>query len=108
VGLTGKEAKKAGYDVVVGAAPLSMNPFGMILSQTEGVVEIVSEKRYGEILGIHIIGESACEMAGQAVLAMQMEGTLEELARATFPHPTLSESLPEAAREALGQAIYIP
>ncbi|MBW1805334.1 MAG: NAD(P)/FAD-dependent oxidoreductase [Deltaproteobacteria bacterium] len=108
VGLTGKEAKKAGYDVVVGAAPLSMNPFGMILSQTEGIVEIVSEKRYGEILGMHIIGESACEMAGQAVLAMQMEGTLEELARATFPHPTLSESLPEAAREALGQAIYIP
>ena len=108
VGLTSKEAKKAGYEVVLGAAPLSMNPFGMILMQTEGLVEIVSENKYGEILGIHIIGEAACEMAGQAVLAIQMEMTLEELARMTFPHPTLSEWLPEAARQALGQAIYLP
>ena len=108
MGLTSKEAKKAGYEVVLGAAPLSMNPFGMILMQTEGLVEIVSEKKYGEILGIHIIGEAACEMVGQAVLAIQMEMTLEELAIMTFPHPTLSEWLPEAAREALGQAIYLP
>ena len=108
VGLTSKEAKDAGYDVATGAAPLSMNPFGMVLSQTEGIVEIVAEKKYGEVLGIHIIGEGACEMAGQAVLAIQMEATLEELARAVFPHPTLSESLPEAARECLGRAIYLP
>ena len=108
IGLTKREAKEAGYDVVVGTAPLSMNPFGMVISQNEGIVEIVSEKRYGEILGIHILGEGACEIAGQAVLALQMEMTLEELARAQFPHPTLSESLPEAASEALGQAIYLP
>lgn len=108
IGLTKREAREAGYDVVVGTAPLSMNPFGMIISQNEGIVEIVSEKQYGEILGIHILGEGACDMAGQAVLAIQMEMTLEELARAQFPHPTLSESLPEAAREALGQAIYLP
>jgi dihydrolipoamide dehydrogenase len=52
VGLTGKEAKEVGYDVVVGSAPLSMNTFGMILSQAEGIIEVVAEKRYGEILGI--------------------------------------------------------
>jgi dihydrolipoamide dehydrogenase len=108
IGLTKKEAKKAGYEVVVGSAPLSMNPFGMILSQNEGIVEIVAEKKYGEVLGVHILGEGACEMAGQAALAIQMEITLEELANAAFPHPTLSESLPEAARECLGQAIYLP
>ncbi|MBU2499213.1 MAG: NAD(P)/FAD-dependent oxidoreductase [Proteobacteria bacterium] len=108
VGMTTKEAKRAGHDLVVGAAPLSMNPLGMILSQTEGIVEIVSEKRYGEILGVHIVADNASEMAGQATLAMQMEMTLEDLARATFPHPTLSESLAEAARDALGQAIYLP
>jgi len=108
VGYTKKEAKKAGYDVIAGTAPLSMNPLGMILSQNEGIIEVVSEKKYGEMLGIHIVGENAAEMAGQAVLAMHMELYLEELARVPFPHPTLSESLPEAARDALGRAIYLP
>lgn len=108
VGLTGKEAKGMGYEVVVGAAPLSMNTLGMLTIQTDGLVEIVAEKRYGEILGIHIIADSACEMIGQGVLAIQQEMTLEELARTTFPHPTLSESIAEAARDALGAAIYLP
>jgi dihydrolipoamide dehydrogenase len=85
-----------------------MNPLGMILSQTEGLVEIVSEKKYGEILGVHMVGEGVCEMIGQGVLAMEMELTLEELGKAVFPHPTLSESLPEAARQAMGEAIYLP
>ena len=108
VGLTEKEAKEAGYDVIVGAAPYGMNPFGMLLAENEGMVEVVSEKKYGELLGIHFIGSNVAEMAGQAVLAIQMEGTLEDLARAFFPHPTLSESLPEAARNALGRHIYLP
>jgi len=108
VGLTPKEAKSAGYDVVVGAAPLFMNPYGMIISENQGIVEVVGEKRYGEVLGIHIIGRDASEMAGQAVLAIQMEATIEELSRVPFPHPTLSESLAEAARDALGKPIYLP
>ena len=108
VGMTEKEAKKAGHDVMVGAAPYGMNPFGMLLSENEGMVEVVAEKKYGELLGIHFIGSNVAEMAGQAVLAIQMEGTLDDLARAFFPHPTLSESLPEAARNALGRHIYLP
>jgi len=108
VGLTPKEAKNAGYDVMVGAAPLSMNPFGMIIAENEGIVEVVAEKRHGEVLGVHFIGTAASEMAGQAVLAIQMEATLDDLARAPFPHPTLSESLAEAARDALGKPIYLP
>ena len=108
VGLTGKAAKAAGYEVVAGSAPLSMNPFGMIISQSEGIIEVVADKKYGEVLGIHFIGQGACEMAGQAVLAIQMEATLEELTRAAFPHPTLSESVAEAARECLGRPIYLP
>jgi dihydrolipoamide dehydrogenase len=79
VGLTPNEAKSAGYDVVVGAAPLFMNPYGMIISENEGTVEVVGEKRYGEVLGIHLIGKYASEMAGQAVLAIQMEATIEGL-----------------------------
>jgi dihydrolipoamide dehydrogenase len=108
VGLTLKEAKDAGHDAVSGTAPLSMNPLGMILAQNEGIVEVVGEKKYGEVLGVHMIGEGASEMAGMAVLAVRMEVTLEELAGAVFPHPTLSESLAEAARDALGRAIYLP
>jgi dihydrolipoamide dehydrogenase len=108
VGLTAREAKEAGYQVLVGTAPLSMNPFGMVISQNEGIVEVVAEKEYGEVLGIHLIGEGACEMAAQAVLAIQLEVSLEELARALYPHPTLSESVAEAARECLGWSIYLP
>jgi len=108
VGLTGKEAKERNYEVVIGSAPLSMNAFGMMAAQTEGIVEIVAEKRYGQILGIHMIGDGACEMAGQSVLAVQQEMTLDEMAQTTFPHPTLSESIAEAARDALGIPIYLP
>jgi dihydrolipoamide dehydrogenase len=108
VGLTPKGAKKAGHDVVVGAAPYGMNPFGMLISENEGIVEVVAEKKYGEVIGTHFIGTNASEMVGQAILAIQMEATLEELARTSFPHPTLSESLAEAARDALGRHIYLP
>jgi dihydrolipoamide dehydrogenase len=108
VGLTPKEAKKAGHDVVVGAAPYGMNPYGMLLAENKGIVEVVGEKKYGEVLGVHFIGSNASEMAGQAILAIQLEATLEDLARASFPHPTLSESLAEAARDALGRHIYLP
>ncbi len=108
VGLTPKEATKAGYDVVVGAAPYGMNPFGMLISENEGIVELVAEKEYGELLGAHFIGANASEMVGQVIVAIQLEATLEELARASFPHPTLSESLAEAARDALGRHIYLP
>lgn len=108
VGLTPREAKAEGYEVITGAAPLSMNPFGMIISENEGLVEVVAEKSYGEVLGVHIIGSAAAEMIGQAVVAIQMEATIEALAKVSFPHPTLSESLAEAARDALGRPIYLP
>ena len=108
VGLTPKEAKNQGYDVVVGAAPLSMNSLGMILVEDEGIVEVVADKTYGEILGVHIIGKNASEMIGQAVIAIQLEATFDDLAAVSFPHPTLSESITEAVRDALGRAIYLP
>ena len=108
VGLTPKESKGKGYEVVVGAAPLSMNPLGMILAENEGIVEVVADKTYGEILGVHIIGKNASEMIGQALIAIQLEATFDELAAIPFPHPTLSESLTEAVRDALGKPIYLP
>lgn len=108
VGLTPKEAKAEGHDIMVGAAPLSMNALGMLLAETEGIVEIVADRSYGEILGIHLIGTKVSEMIGEALMAIRMEATVNELAAMPFPHPTLSESLAEAARDALGKAIYLP
>jgi dihydrolipoamide dehydrogenase len=108
VGLTEKEAKKQGYDVITGSAPLSMNTFGMIIAQEEGIVQIVAEKRYGQVIGVHFIGGSAAEMAAQAVIAIQLESVLEDFVKAPFPHPTLSESVSEAARDCLGRPIYLP
>jgi dihydrolipoamide dehydrogenase len=108
IGITPKEAHARGYDVIVGAAPLAMNSLGMIIGEEEGIIEIVAERSYGEILGVHMIGSCASEMIGQALLAITMEATLNELASLPFPHPTLSESLAEAARDALGRSLYLP
>ncbi len=107
VGLTKRQAKEKGYDVVVGTAPISMNPLGMIKDQQEGIVEVVADKRCGEILGVHIVAEAAAEMIGLALAFIQLEGTLEELARTPLPHPTLAESISEAARDALGRPLFI-
>jgi dihydrolipoamide dehydrogenase len=74
----------------------------------KGLIEVVADKRYGEILGVGVIGTAASEMVGQALLAIELEATLEELDKTPFPHPTLSESLAEAARDALGNPIYLP
>ena len=108
IGFTPKEARGNGYEVIVGAAPLSMNPLGMIRAEDEGIVEVVADKSYGEILGVHLIGTAVSEMIGEALMAIQTEATVETLAFTPFPHPTLSESLAEAARDALGNPIYLP
>jgi dihydrolipoamide dehydrogenase len=108
IGLTPKEARENGYEVIVGAAPLSMNPLGMILGEYEGIVEVVADKSYGEILGVHLIGTAVSEMIGEALIAIQTEATVDTLACTPFPHPTLSESVAEAARDALGKPIHLP
>ncbi len=108
VGLGEEEAEEAGYDVVTGTAAVAATPMAMIQGAAHGVVKVVGDKRYGELLGVHVLAPFATEIIGAGALALQMEATLEELARAALPHPTIAESLSEAAREALGWAIYLP
>ena len=108
VGLTEKKAKEAGYQVLTGLVPFGVNAMAMIQGQTDGAIKVVGDAEYGELLGVHIMGPFASEIIGQGVLAVQMEATLEDLACAALPHPTLSESLADAARDALGRAIYLP
>ena len=97
VGLTEAKAKSAGYDVKVGKFPFSASGKARILGETDGFVKIVAEKKYDEVLGVHIIGPHATELLAEACVGMALETTADELGRIMHAHPTVSESVMEAA-----------
>ena len=97
VGLTEAKAKEAGYDVKVGKFPFSASGKARILGETDGFVKIVSEKKYDEVLGVHIIGPHATELLAEACVGMALETTADELGRIMHAHPTVSEAVMEAA-----------
>lgn len=107
VGMSEGEAKQRYDDVVIGRFPLNANGKALADSSAEGFVKIVARRKYGQVLGVAMMGENASDIIGQAVLALQLEATLEELAGVIAPHPTISESLKEAALGALGRALHI-
>ncbi len=106
VGLTEAKAKERGYDIQVGKFPLTALGKAKILGKTAGFVKIVRDKKYDEILGVHIVGAHATDLIAEACVALQMEGTDEELFKTMHAHPTLSEAVMEAAHAAHGQAIH--
>jgi dihydrolipoamide dehydrogenase len=106
VGLTEAKARERGYDVAVGKFPLSALAKAAILGKPEGFVKVVREKKYDEVLGVHILGAHATDLIGEACVALQLEGTDEELFRTMHAHPTLSEAVMEAAHAAHGSAIH--
>jgi dihydrolipoamide dehydrogenase len=108
VGLSEEDAEKKGYDVNTGVFPYAINGLAMVRNQVDGAVKIVSDARYGEILGVHIVGSNATEIIGEAVMAMQLEATVQELARSIRVHPTFSEAVVDAARDAGNWALYLP
>jgi dihydrolipoamide dehydrogenase len=108
VGLTEKEAREAGHDVVVGRFPFSALGRAQTYGSTEGLMKIVAEGRYGEVLGMHAIGPSASDLIPEGVLAMELEATLTDIAHAIHAHPTLGEASMEAALAALGMPVHIP
>lgn len=108
VGLSEEEAEEDGIEVEVGDFPYSINGLAMARDEMGGAVKIISDARYGEILGVHIVGAHATELVGEAVLAMQLEATARELARSIRVHPTFSESVVDAARDAENWALYLP
>jgi dihydrolipoamide dehydrogenase len=107
VGLTEAKAKEQGYDVKVGRFPFSSSGKARIIGEEEGFVKIVSEKKYDEILGVHIIGPHATELIAEACVAMQLESTADELGRTMHAHPTVSEAVMEAAEGVHDLAIHI-
>ena len=107
VGLTELEAVERGYDVVVGRFPFSALGRARIAGETEGFAKIVSDKRYDEVLGVHLIGPRATELVAEAAVALRLECTVEELARTIHAHPTMSEAIGEAAHAIHGGAIHM-
>jgi dihydrolipoamide dehydrogenase len=108
VGLSEEEAEEQGKDVEVGDFPYSINGLAMARDEMGGAVKIISDARYGEILGVHIVGAGATDLIGEAVLAMQLEARVQELAQSIRVHPTFSETVVDAARDARGWALYLP
>lgn len=107
VGLTERQARESGQQVKVGKFPFSANSKAAILGVREGFVKIISDAKYGEILGVHMIGPRVTEMIAEAVAVMRLEGTVEDLAHTIHPHPTLTEALLEAAHAGADAAIHI-
>ena len=107
VGLSEAKAREQGYDVKVGKFPFSASGKARIIGEEEGFVKVVSEKKYDEILGVHIIGPHATELIAEACVAMQLESTAEELGRTMHAHPTVSEAVMEAAEGVHDMTIHI-
>ena len=107
VGLTEREARERGYDVQVGTFPFFVLGRAKMAAEGEGFVKIVADKKYDEVLGVHIIGPRATELVAEATLALRLECTVEELIRTIHAHPTFSEAVAEAAHATHGAAIHM-
>ncbi len=105
VGLTEKAAKEKGYDVAIGQFPFMPMAKANIVGEPHGFIKIVSDKKYGEILGIHILGPKATELVASSVALLAGEMTVDALINTMYPHPTLNEVFPEAARAVYGRAL---
>jgi dihydrolipoamide dehydrogenase len=106
VGLTEAAAKEAGHEVKVGKQKLGGVGGATVYDDKDGLVKLVVDSRYGEILGAHIVGNRACDMIPELVAAMALEGGYQELARIVHPHPTISEAVLDAARAVDNWAIH--
>lgn len=108
VGLTEEQARQVGHDVRVGRFPLIANGKALTYGERTGFVKVVSEARFGEVLGLHIVAPHASDLIHEGGLALALEATLDELAMTVHGHPTLGEAVREAALAARGAAIHLP
>ncbi len=105
VGLTEEKAREAGYNLKIGKFPFTANSRASIVGQHEGFIKIISDADYGEILGVHIIGPQATELIAEAVAAIELEATVEDLMWTIHAHPTLAEAMLDASNSVYGMAI---
>jgi len=107
IGLTEEQAKDKKLEYQVGRFPFSANGRARGTGETEGFVKIIRDKKYGEILGAHIVGSHASELIHELTVARENEYTVEEVDLAIYAHPTLSEAVAEAALDSMGRVIHI-
>ena len=108
VGLSEKKAREQGYDVKIGKFPFVASGRAISYGETEGTVKVVADAKYGELLGVHIIGPQASELIPEAALGIKLEATLEDIQATIHAHPTLAEAVMEAAWAAAGGALNLP
>ena len=106
VGLTEREAQERGFDVRVGTFPFGVLGRAKIAGEADGFVKIVADKKYDEVLGVHMIGARSTELVAEATLALRLEATVEDLIRTIHAHPTMAEAVGEAAHATHGAAIH--
>lgn len=107
VGMTEKAAKEAGYELKVGKFPFMASGKASAAGATDGFVKVIYDAKYGELLGVHMIGMNVTDMIAEAVVARKLETTAHEILGAVHPHPTMSEAFKEATAMAYGEAIDI-
>ncbi len=107
VGLTEKEAKEKGIEIIVGKFPFHALGRAVSTDKTEGFVKVIADRNTQVVLGVVAVGEHVSEFIGEAALAIEMGAQLEDIAATIHPHPTFSEALMEACEEALGKAIHV-
>ncbi len=108
VGLTEEQAETQGIEVSVGKIPTAINPYAMILDETEGMVKIITSKQYGKVLGAHIMAPGAVEMINAVSVAMLSEATVGELMRLVPAHPAIGEALVDAAMDVEKRSLHLP
>lgn len=107
VGLTEEEAKKKGIDYKIGKFPLAANGKSLIMGETSGVIKFITDKKYDEVLGVHIYGPRATDLITEAALALRLEATVEEIVTTVHAHPTVGEAMKEAALAVNKGAIHM-
>ncbi|KAA3609768.1 MAG: dihydrolipoyl dehydrogenase [Calditrichaeota bacterium] len=107
IGMTEAKAKEAGYELKIGKFPYSASGKARAIGARDGMVKLIFDKKYGELLGAHIVGNEATELIGEIAMAKSLESTPVELAKTMHAHPTLSEMIMEAAADADDEAIHI-
>lgn len=107
VGLSEEKARATGQPIQVGRFPFAANSKAVVLGETAGFVKVVAESKYGQVLGVHMIGPEVTDLIAEGVLAIMMEATIEDVAATIHAHPTLPEAFKEATLDVVGKAIHI-
>jgi len=108
IGLTEREAKAKGLQVMLGRFPFISNGRAVAMGESEGFVKVIAEKKLGQVVGVHILGDHATDLIGGPVLSLAMETTTKELGKTVQAHPTLMEAVAEASLDAMREAIHLP